>query len=69
MFYPGGMERLDPQQLSEAILNAPAWARVGITMRDGRMREKAANELAQAIVDRLMDYPGISHPDQLRLFP
>ena len=53
------MERLDPQQLSETILTAPAWARVGITMRDERMRLKAAAELAQSIVERLEDYPGI----------
>ncbi|TDW61572.1 hypothetical protein EDF57_109130 [Novosphingobium sp. PhB55] len=63
------MERIDPQQLSEAILTAPAWARVGITMPDARMRERAASELAQAIVEKLADYPGIAHPDQLRLFP
>ncbi|WP_454798683.1 DUF6771 family protein [Novosphingobium lindaniclasticum] len=63
------MQRLDPQQLSEAILSAPAWARVGITMRDERMRLKAAAELAQSIVERLEDYPGIENPDQLNLFP
>ncbi|QSR19311.1 DUF6771 family protein [Novosphingobium sp. KA1] len=63
------MERLDPQQLSEAILTAPAWARVGITMRDERMRLKAAAELAQSIVERLSDYPAIPDPDQLKLFP
>jgi len=63
------MERIDPQQLSEAILTAPAWARVGITMPDERMRERAAAELAQSIVERLNGYPGIPDPDQLKLFP
>lgn len=63
------MERLDPQLLSEAILSAPAWARVGITMRDERMRLKAADELAQSIVERLSDYPAIPDSDQLKLFP
>ena len=62
------MERIDPQQLSDAILSAPAWARVGITMRDERMRLKAAAELAQSIVERLADYPDIPDPDQLQLF-
>lgn len=62
------MERIDPQQLSEAILNAPAWARVGITMPDEKMREKAAAELAHSIVDRLGDYPAIPDPNQLSLF-
>jgi hypothetical protein len=63
------MERIDPQQLSMAILNAPAWARVGITMPDEKMRVKAAAELAQSIVERIEDYPGIPDPDQLDLFP
>ena len=39
--------------LSEAILSAPGWARVGITMPDERMRVRAARELAQSIVERL----------------
>jgi hypothetical protein len=62
------MERLDPQQLQQAILTAPAWARIGITMRDLRMREKAAAELANTIVERLTDYPALPDPNQLRLF-
>jgi hypothetical protein len=62
------MQRIDPQQLSDAILSAPAWARVGITMRDERMRVKAAAELAQSIVERRSDYPDIPDPDQLQLF-
>ncbi|MFX4087072.1 DUF6771 family protein [Sphingobium yanoikuyae] len=62
------MERLDPQQLSEAILHAPAWARVGITMPDEEMREKAAAELANSILERLSDYPAIPDPNQLSLF-
>jgi len=62
------MERIDTQQLSEAILNAPAWARVGITMPDEEMREKAAAELANSILERLSDYPAISDPNQLALF-
>ncbi len=67
-FHHKRMERIDPQQLSEAILTAPAWARVGITMPDEKMREKAAAELAHAIVDRLADYPAIPDPNQLSLF-
>ncbi len=67
-FHYWRMERIDPQQLSEAILTAPAWARVGITMPDEKMREKAAAELAHAIVDRLADYPAIPDPNQLSLF-
>lgn len=62
------MERLDPQQLQEAILTAPAWARIGITMRDARMREKAATELANTIVERLTDSLTQPDPNQLSLF-
>lgn len=51
------MERFAPQPphaaISSAILAAPGWARVGITMPDDRLRERAAEELARAIVDRL----------------
>ncbi|PNU04641.1 DUF6771 family protein [Novosphingobium guangzhouense] len=61
-------QRLDPHQLSEALLNAPSWAKVGLTMPERTMREKAAKELAQTIVERLTDYPGAPDPDQLNLF-
>ncbi len=44
------MTRIDPVELSTIILTAPAWARVGITMPDIEMREKAAAELALTIV-------------------
>ncbi|WP_082370165.1 MULTISPECIES: DUF6771 family protein [unclassified Novosphingobium] len=63
------MDRLDTRQLSDAILNAPGWARVGLTMRDQRMRQKAADEVANCIVERLSDYPEIPDPNQLSLFP
>jgi hypothetical protein len=44
------MERVAPDQLAETILSAPAWARVGITAPDERMREEAALELARSIL-------------------
>lgn len=47
------MERLDTSRLSAAILHAPGWARVGITMPDADMRERAATALAVAIVEEL----------------
>ncbi|WP_306439310.1 DUF6771 family protein [Novosphingobium sp. TCA1] len=58
----------DPALLSEALLNAPAWARVGLTMPDERMRAKAATELANTIVERLTGYPDVPDPDQLSMF-
>jgi len=39
--------------LSAIILAAPAWARVGLTMRDPNMRERAADTLAATIIERL----------------
>ena len=50
--------------IAAAILNAPGWARVGLTMPDPVMRERAADELARAIVAGI-DPPG--HEDQLAL--
>lgn len=44
------MERVATDQLAESILSAPAWARVGITAPDDRMREEAALELARSIL-------------------
>lgn len=57
----------DPALVSEALLNAPAWARVGLTMPDERMRAKAAAELANTILERLTGYPGVPDANQLNL--
>jgi len=53
--------------ISTAILGAPGWARVGITMPDGRLREQAADALARAIVDDLLHIPDTASEDQLAL--
>lgn len=66
MFYFRHMERLDEKHVSEAILQASAWALIGVTMPEARMRERAAAELAQSIVARL-DPPSLPDPDQLTL--
>ena len=55
---------MDRDSLSEIILNAPAWARVGLTMRDERMRERAADALAASIIERLNPTP---EPDRNQL--
>ena len=39
--------------LANIILASPAWARVGLTMRDLNMRERAADTLAATIIERL----------------
>lgn len=57
------MSRVEPVELAATILSAPAWARVGITAPNERLREEAALELARSILeeDRHED------PAQLRL--
>ncbi len=51
--------------IADAILSAPGWARVGITMPDAGLRERAAHELARSIVEGLTDRP--ADADQLPL--
>lgn len=51
------MLRLSPFFIAASTLSAPARARVGITMPDPRLRERAAEELALAIVERLESPP------------
>jgi hypothetical protein len=50
----------------DAILASPAWCRVGITMPDIRMRERAATELARSIVET-MTAPSTIDQEQLPL--
>jgi DNA-binding IclR family transcriptional regulator len=45
------MSRFDQNSVALAILNAPGWARVGITAPNSCMREDAARELARSILD------------------
>lgn len=57
--------RIEHDAVAQAILNAPGWARVGITAPDKRMRQEAAHELAVVI---LGDEPVADQDDgQLRL--
>jgi hypothetical protein len=51
------MERIDHTQLKSAILEAPGWARVGITAPSEQLRDRAAQELALSIVDHLAGGP------------
>ncbi|WP_249340896.1 DUF6771 family protein [Sphingomonas sp. 3F27F9] len=45
--------RMTLDSIATAILSAPGWARVGLTMRDEQMRERAADTIAATILDRL----------------
>ncbi|MCF8710331.1 DUF6771 family protein [Rhizorhapis sp. SPR117] len=47
------MERIERQALSAILLAAPGWARVGLTVPDERMRERAADSLAATIIEKL----------------
>lgn len=67
MFYFRFMEQIDSYALAEALLRAPGWARVGLTAPTPNMREKAAQELAESVLERLRGYPGLDDPSQLRL--
>ena len=48
---------LAPADIAPVILGAPAWARVGITVRDPRLRARAAETLARTILEELGDGP------------
>lgn len=62
------MERVATSALTAAILAAPAWAHIGLTVRDPRLRERAAQEVAETVLDHLADDPAPEdHPDQLVL--
>jgi hypothetical protein len=45
-----GMERINALTITNTLLSAPAWALIGLTVRDDQMRESAAAELADLIV-------------------
>jgi len=49
------MERIDPTPIAQALLAAPGWARAGLTAPTASVREDAAQELANAIIDRRHD--------------
>jgi hypothetical protein len=48
---------LVPADMIPVILAAPAWARIGLTVRDPRLRERAAETLARTILEELGDGP------------
>jgi len=51
------MQRTDTHRIADILVNAPAWARVGLTSRDARLRERAADVLAATIVARVATPP------------
>lgn len=67
MFLFCSPECMDRERLSLILQNAPAWTRLGLTVPDPRMRERAADALAATIVAKLDDTPVTVDRDQLPL--
>ena len=59
------MSRLDRNRIARSLLNAPGWARLGITAPSERLREDAAEELARVILGEAIDQ--LHSEDQMRL--
>lgn len=53
MFYNRNMVQVSSETVSDAIRAAPAFARLGLSMRDPHYRERAIEALALAIVEKL----------------
>ncbi len=61
------MERLDPDLIADALLAAPAWARLGLTEPGEHLRRQSARELALAIVEEVEGPLPSLDPAQLAL--
>jgi len=63
------MDRFAPDSaaLCAAILDAPVWALIGLAVRDPRLRQRAAQEIAKTVLDRIDSPLSVEHPDQLHL--
>ena len=61
------MRRMDAERLSAILLNAPVWARLGLTVPDHRLRERAADALAATIVRKLEEPAPVTDRNQLAL--
>ena len=58
---------MDVERLSFILFNALAWARLGLTVPDPRLRERAADALAATIVRKLDEAEHAPDRDQLAL--
>lgn len=58
---------LAPADIVPVILAAPAWARLGIAVRDPRLRARAAERLARTILEELDDDALVRDANQLSL--
>ena len=60
------MDRINPAVIAAALLAAPAWVRIGLTVRDERLRLRAADVLAATIAEQIAERAPVD-PDQLIL--
>lgn len=58
---------MDRDRLSLILQTAPTWVRLGLTVRDSAMRERAADALAATIIDRLDEPLQVQDRNQLAL--
>lgn len=58
---------MERDSIADTLLNAPAWARLGLTMPDERLRERAADTLAATILERVFGEQVQPDPNQLTL--
>jgi hypothetical protein len=58
---------MDRERLTTILLTAPTWARLGLTVPDSRLRERAADALAATIVQRMDEPVHVVDRDQLAL--
>jgi len=61
------MNQPDSLWLAQSLLHAPAWAKVALTAPKERLREQAALELAQSIVNAMERPPTIHDQRQMTL--
>jgi len=59
---------MDIDRLSSILQTAPAWARLGLTVRDASLRERAADALAATIIRRLEE-PEPADPQNQMVLP
>jgi hypothetical protein len=58
---------MDRERLSLTLQNAPAWVRLGLSVKDPRLRERAADALAATIMQRLDEQVQVEDRNQLAL--
>lgn len=61
------LAKMDRERLSCILQSTPLWARLGLTVPDPRLRERAADALAATILQRLNEPVTVKDRNQLAL--